>query len=41
MLLEERRTQGEKDREVARLKSDQVKDEKRRYDERHWTDKTL
>lgn len=40
-LLDKRRTQGEKDREVARLKSDQAKDEKRRYDERHWSDKTL
>jgi ATP-dependent RNA helicase DDX23/PRP28 len=25
----------------ARLKSDQKKDEKRRYDERHWSDKSL
>lgn len=25
----------------ARLKSDQAKDDKRRYDERHWSDKTL
>ncbi|CAF3837841.1 unnamed protein product [Adineta steineri] len=40
-LLEERRTQGEKDRESARLKSDREKDERRRYDERHWSDKRL
>ncbi|UJR30923.1 hypothetical protein I4U23_018433 [Adineta vaga] len=40
-LLEERRTDGEKDREKARLKSDKEKDERRRYDERHWTDKSL
>jgi ATP-dependent RNA helicase DDX23/PRP28 len=40
-LLDKRRTQGEKDRETARLKSDQKKDEKRRYDERHWSDKSL
>ncbi|CAF4021871.1 unnamed protein product, partial [Rotaria sordida] len=40
-LLEKRRTQGEKDRVSARLKSDREKDEKRRYGERHWTDKTL
>ncbi|CAF1302732.1 unnamed protein product [Adineta steineri] len=40
-LLEERRTPGEKNRETARLKSDQDKDEKRRHDERHWSDKTL
>jgi len=40
-LLDNRRTQGEKDRETARLKSDQAKDEKRRYDERHWSEKTL
>ncbi|CAF1150612.1 unnamed protein product [Rotaria sp. Silwood1] len=40
-LLEKRRTQGEKDRVTARLKFDREKDEKRRYDERHWSDKTL
>jgi ATP-dependent RNA helicase DDX23/PRP28 len=40
-LLEKRRTQGEKDREIARLNSDREKDERRRYDERHWTEKKL
>lgn len=40
-LLDQRRTQEEKDRKTARLKSDQVKSDRRLYDERHWSDKTL
>lgn len=40
-LLDQRRTQEEKDRKTARLVSDQAKDDKRLYDERHWSEKTL
>ncbi|CAF0852437.1 unnamed protein product [Adineta ricciae] len=40
-LLEERRSEGEKDREKARLRSDREKDERRRFDERHWSEKDL
>lgn len=40
-LLEMRRTEMEKDQEKTRLKKAQKKDDKRKFDDRHWTDKEL
>lgn len=40
-LLERRRTDGEKDNEKARLKKLKKKEDQRRFDDRHWTDKSL
>jgi len=40
-LLERRRTDLEKDQEKTRLKKLQRKEDKQRFDDRHWTDKEL
>ena len=40
-LLEKRRTESEKSQEKERLKKIRKKEEKQRYDDRHWTDKEL
>jgi len=40
-LLEKRRTELEKDQEKSRLKKLQLKEDVRRFDDRHWTDKEL
>ncbi|KAL7671547.1 hypothetical protein ACOME3_006441 [Neoechinorhynchus agilis] len=40
-LLEERRTQAEKDQEGVRLKRLANREARIKYDERHWTDKSL
>ena len=40
-LLEIRRTEMEKDQEKVRLKKAQKKDDKRKFDDRHWSDKEL
>ncbi|KAH7962628.1 hypothetical protein HPB52_017255 [Rhipicephalus sanguineus] len=40
-LLERRRTQAEKDQEVVRLKKIKRKEEKQKWDDRHWSHKSL
>ncbi|XP_064455171.1 probable ATP-dependent RNA helicase DDX23 isoform X2 [Ornithodoros turicata] len=40
-LLERRRTQAEKDQEVLRLKKLKNKEEKQKWDDRHWSHKSL
>ncbi|CAN7997261.1 unnamed protein product [Ixodes pacificus] len=40
-LLERRRTQAEKDQEVLRLKKVKRKEEKQKWDDRHWSHKSL
>ena len=40
-LLERRRTEMEKDQEKVRLKKLQKKEDKQRFDDRHWSDKEL
>jgi len=40
-LLEKRRTEMEKDQEKLRLKKLQRKEDKQKFDDRHWTDKEL
>lgn len=40
-LLEERRTLGEKEQELTRLKRVRAKDKKQAHDDRHWTQKTI
>eukprot|EP00088_Acartia_fossae_P034854 TRINITY_DN3582_c0_g1_i2.p1 TRINITY_DN3582_c0_g1~~TRINITY_DN3582_c0_g1_i2.p1 ORF type:complete len:831 (-),score=239.68 TRINITY_DN3582_c0_g1_i2:433-2880(-) len=40
-LLERRRTDMEKDREKARLKKLKKKEDQRKFDDRHWTEKSL
>jgi len=40
-LLEKRRTEAEKDQEKARLKKQQKKEDRQRFDDRHWSDKDL
>jgi ATP-dependent RNA helicase DDX23/PRP28 len=40
-LLEKRRTDAEKDQEKVRLKKEENREAKQRWDDRHWTDKSL
>ncbi|CAG0921309.1 unnamed protein product, partial [Notodromas monacha] len=40
-LLEKRRTQAEKEQEIMRLKKVKNKEEKQKWDDRHWSDKEL
>ncbi|GAB6030482.1 DEAD (Asp-Glu-Ala-Asp) box polypeptide 23 [Chamberlinius hualienensis] len=40
-LLEKRRTTAEKEQEINRLKKIKKKEEKQKWDERHWTEKEL
>ncbi|XP_023214619.1 probable ATP-dependent RNA helicase DDX23, partial [Centruroides sculpturatus] len=40
-LLEKRRTLAEKEQEILRLKKLKKKEDKQKWDDRHWTQKTL
>jgi len=40
-LLEKRRTDAEKDQEKVRLKREEKREAKQRWDDRHWTEKSL
>ena len=40
-LLEERRTESEKDQEKERLKKMKRKEDKQKFDDRHWSEKEL
>merc|ERR1712150_432837 len=40
-LVEKRRTDGEKDQEKERLKKVKKREEKQRFDDRHWAEKDL
>ncbi|XP_076048540.1 putative ATP-dependent RNA helicase DDX23 isoform X1 [Oratosquilla oratoria] len=39
--MERRRTQAEKDQEIIRIKKEQKKEDKQRWDDRHWSEKSL
>ncbi|KAL7645533.1 UNVERIFIED_CONTAM: hypothetical protein RMT77_003919 [Armadillidium vulgare] len=40
-FMEQRRSQAEKDQEVVRMKKEQKKEDKQKWDDRHWSDKSI
>ncbi|KAB7496058.1 putative ATP-dependent RNA helicase DDX23 [Armadillidium nasatum] len=40
-FMEQRRSQAEKDQEVVRIKKEQKKEDKQKWDDRHWSDKSI